>query len=234
MSRVFDETANRSERALQTRLLVPALDDRAARFELLSSLATGGADAISRVESDAADVWHFVWVLRDLFSADRSAAAQPLGWTGLRSRWRNVLGLPEWAEEHGWWRHPCGIYRSDPDFVVHPCHRLIGWTEAAIRTRAARMELDHDEDDAVTVLVRARQAMNTECDCFVQTPERLIVIECKDKTDFVANQTSRQHAMIKCLERALPLPRPPVYVEVSSLLPGARTALHCNGSNCDQ
>jgi hypothetical protein len=58
--------------------------------------------------------------------------------------------------------------------------------------------------------------MNTECDCFIQTSKRLIVVECKDKTDFLDEQRARQQQLFECLQRLLPRAEPLLYVELSS------------------
>jgi hypothetical protein len=57
--------------------------------------------------------------------------------------------------------------------------------------------------------------MNTECDCFIQTPERLVVIECKDQTSFNDEQRTRQKELLACIERLLPRPERLLYVELS-------------------
>lgn len=72
----FTFKENRSERALQAHLLVPALAHVAARHDLLSRLPTSPNSPIDLEESKAASVMHFVWVLRDMFSSEREQAAK--------------------------------------------------------------------------------------------------------------------------------------------------------------
>jgi len=211
--------ANRSERAKQVDLLVPALGWAEVRERLLRLVPTGDEPGIDAEESAQARVWHFVWVLRDSFTADRDACSRK-DWDRLRQRWCAILALPEWADEPGWWRHPEGSYRKsgepepDPGFMVHPCHRTIGWTEKGLKARAEKFDLTIDKTISDT-LIRARQVMNTECDCFIQTPKRLIVVECKDKSAFESQQAKRQIELCACLQRLLPRPLELQYIELA-------------------
>jgi len=71
-------------------------------------------------------------------------------------------------------------------------------------------------------LITARKLMNTECDCLIQTDNRLIVVECKDKTTFLQEQHDRQHGLFESMELLLRRPKPLVYVEISSEPAGTR------------
>lgn len=212
----FTFEQNRSERALQVAYLVPAMANNLMRRDLLSKIRVGEAARITFDEAAQAVVMHFVWVLRDLFSAEREGAEQTGDWAALLEKWCRILGLPEWARDSKWWRHPSGSHKGDPDYVVHPCSRDIGWTEQAILERAKRFALETEGKIRIQTLVSARKIMNTECDCFIQTPGRLIVIECKDKTGFLSEQEDRQSQLFRCLERALPRSNSLVFVEISS------------------
>lgn len=202
---------NRSERALQVELLVPVLFNKTTRWEVLSKIV----DDMSREESDAACVMHFVWVLRDSFYYAREKAKKDKSWKKLITEWVKILDLPEWALDVDWWRHPDGEYKGDKNYVVHPCANRNGWTEKSIEKRVRELPIYPVPSNYMTVLIRARQVMNTECDCFIQTPERLIVIECKDKTSFRTEQIKRQKELLPCLKRLFDLKKEVEYVEVS-------------------
>lgn len=201
---------SRSERALQTELLAPALRNSDVRWDFLKRL-----DSFSREESDTARPMHFVWVLRDMFSFEREAAAEIKGWPALVERWSTILDLPSWANDLVYWRHPDG-YADDPDYVVHPTQKQLGWTKGGLALRYSRMSPSIPIEDAAPVLTGTRRILNTECDCLIQTDRRLIVIECKDNTNFSTEQRERQRGLFKCLERLLQRPEKLAYVEVAS------------------
>ena len=209
----FDQ--NRSERAQQADVLVPVLADPIRRAKLLPRLDVGDADPITEDEAKAATVMHFVWVLRDSFTAARDATRSSRSWQQLVERWASILYLPGWASDINWWRHPSGEYEGDPSFVVHPCNNKIGWTRPGIKQRIDAFGINLPLDDVLPRLEAARQVMNTESDCFVQTTARLIIIECKDKTGFSNEQRARQQRLGKCLARLLPRPNPTVFVDVA-------------------
>jgi hypothetical protein len=203
---MFTFEQNRSERALQVELLVPVLRKAESRVTLLTTIK-----GVDEVEAQAATAMHFVWVLRDQFTHERDEAAKSKAWSSLVTRWVQILGLPEWAQDHRWWRHPDG-YKGDPGYIVHPNQNTLGWTQKALRLRGTGWSVP-PMDEVIKALVRARRVMNTECDAFVQTPRRLVLIECKDETGFTTEQQSRQQALAKALSRLLPRPEPPVFVE---------------------
>ena len=209
----FTIEQNRSERARQVAYLVPALTDKIMRRKLLSSIELKDGTSITFDEADQAVIMHFVWVLRDLFFAERENAVLNRDWATLRERWRLILDLPEWVLVPEWWQHPRDSYNNDPEYVVHPCSRDVGWTEQAIHERAKRFGLETEGNTRVEILVSARKIMNTECDCFIQTPKRLIVVECKYKTGFLSEQKGRQKDLFRCLKRVLPRSNSLVYVE---------------------
>ncbi len=105
------------------------------------------------------------------------------------------MNLPDWADEPGWWRHPSGDYKGDKDYIVHPCQTGIGWTRKGILARKEMFDLRDESGKAVDILVAARKVLNTECDCYIQTPRRILAIECKDKTGFSEEQRNRQESL---------------------------------------
>ncbi len=103
---------------------------------------------------------------------------------------------------------------------------MIDWVSAAIEERIRQFGLDDQHGKISAALIELRKVMNTEGDCFIQTPKRLIVIECKDKTDFKSEQINRQKALAQCLMRLFPRPEPLIYVEISSSQAGTRPNHH--------
>jgi hypothetical protein len=206
----FNFDTSRSERALQTEILAPALRDREARWALLRALP-----GMTRAECDEARVMHFVWVLRDAFHREREHARADRAWEFVVARWASILGLPPWATNIDYWRHPEG-YRGDPNYLVHPTQKRLGWTREGLDRRYSAFAFAVPRDEVEPVLVEAREVMNTECDCFIQTPRRLIVLECKDKTGFNTEQRRRQRRLFGCLERLLERPERLAYVELAA------------------
>lgn len=216
----FSLEVNRSERAKQVDLLAPLLWNPKSRQELLLSLnekddKLNSKDPILEEEALNAKAFHFVWILRDSFFYEREKCAENMEWDGLRERWHKVLGLGNWALEPGWWRHPKGSYNNDTGYIVHPCNRAIGWTQQGIKERINFFEKEL-KPEKINELVHARQIMNTECDCFIQTPRRFIVIECKDKTGFTSKQRVRQKNLFDCIKRLMEKNSELIYVEISS------------------
>lgn len=211
----FNMDRNRSERAFQAEWLVPALRDCSARWRLLSQI-----EDVSKSESDGAIAMHFVWVLRDAFSFERDAIAscpdaKESDWSDLIRRWVEILDLPSWAKDPSYWIHPEG-FRRDSNYVVHPVNKALGWTTNGLKYRYSHLRPPVSEDQATPVLVDARMVLNTECDCFIQSDQRLIVIECKDKTGFTSEQRKRQRELVCCLERLFPRDGPVRHVEVAN------------------
>lgn len=202
---------NRSERAKQTRLLAPVLASHEGRRQFFEQVSGHLTDPITNEEAADPQVIHFAWPLRDLFTHERDNAGSqlPPEWERLRRRWVLLLELPPAAADGAFWRHPAGSFKGDPDFVVHPCNRTIGWTLARLRAITSDTTLIH-------ALVEARQVMNTEADCLIDTGQRLIFIECKDKTPFIPLQAERQRRLGRACTRAWNRPHDPVHIEVGS------------------
>ncbi len=165
---------------------------------------------------------HFVWVLRDAFSSERDAiGAAPIAagrdWAGLMRRWVEVLKLPNWTKDPSYWIHPEG-FRGDSNYVVHPVNKALGWTPNGLECRYRRLRPPSLISEVTPVLDEARMVLNTECDCFIQTEQRLIVIECKDKTGFTSEQRKRQRSLVGCLQRLLPRDQPVRHVEIANAM----------------
>jgi hypothetical protein len=205
---------NRSERALQVELLRPVLASHKEREALLSNLKPAKGGPISIDEASQSLVMSFVWVLRDAFSFERNAAVDRAkrgelnAIAALRQRWCEIMELGEWATNPSIWS--VGKKEGLNDFPVHPCHRLIGWTESNLRSR-----LGDGSAAEISQLIKCRKTMNTECDCLIQTPKRIIVIECKGETSFLTEQRDRQRRLFRALCKLLPREQPLVYVELA-------------------
>lgn len=209
----FWEEINRSERARQAKQLAPALENPDTRFKLLSSLNL--SEPINEKESFESEARHFVWILRDYFYFERETAKEEKTWDDFRGKWREILALPEWANEPGWWCHPSGDYRGDKKYIVHPCQKTIGWTEKGILARMERFSLRTESVEAISELVCARKVLNTECDCYIQTPRRILAIECKDKTEFSEEQRNRQEKLRAAIKRLFKPELGIEYIELS-------------------
>ena len=199
----FTFKQNRSERAKQAEILVPALRDKKIRFKLLSKFD------LDKTESDNAQVFHFVWILRDAFYSERKEIMKTGDWNLFIARWVKILNLENWAHDQKWWADHIG---KDKKYnIVHPCHRKIGWTEINLSKKTNNLECKQS-------LIQKRKIMNTECDCFIQTSNRLVIIECKDKTGFLKEQQERHDSLIKALSILLPRKKDPIYLEISNEL----------------
>ena len=214
----FSFRQNRSERALQIELLAPALADKSKRGALLTLLKPTRSVAIAEEEGDAASAMHFVWVLRDAFYAEREVAVSNAkngdihAIPALRQRWCEILGLDAWATDADYWSRNTGNSKLPRDFPFHPCHRSVGWTKPALADHLTGEKADPARIDK---LIECRKAMNTECDCLVQTPKRLIVFECKGETSYLTEQRERQRRLFKAMTILLRRELPLLYVELS-------------------
>lgn len=202
----FSFQQNRSERAKQVQLLVPALANPKTRQILLQR------HKIDKPESDQAEVFHFVWILRDHFTYERDLKVKesPTGWPEFFQKWTGILALPPGvANEHPWWMDHQG--KDQQPRIIHPCSQKLGWTDTGLEGKG---------DTKVHPLLQdARKVMNTECDCFIQTPQRLIVIECKDKTGFTSEQLRRQKLLRQALHRLFDRPTAPLALFIANRVP---------------
>ena len=197
----FTRAENRSERAKQADILVPALDNKEIRYELLKR------HGIEKGESDKAQVLHFVWVLRDQFYADRELNKDENVWDSLIKKWVRILKLDSWAQDRKYWTAEIG--KKNRLGIVHPCQKSIGWTKVNPRLKGMN-------DKKIDALIQKRKMMNTETDCFIQTSKRLIIIECKDKTYPKEEQRVRQRQLIQSLKVLLPREHEPIYIELTN------------------
>lgn len=199
----FTAIENRSERSKQTDLLAPVLRNPDTRFSLLKNYVQ------NRSESDDAIIFHYVWVLRDQFYSDRNDCKDGrISEKELIDRWVEILNLnPEWASKHNVWKSKIG--KSKKLGIVHPCQKSIGWTKPHLKSK-------NFNNDEIEQLENARMVMNTECDCFIQTPARLIIVECKDKTDPKKEQRSRHSKLINAIQRLLKRDNDPIYIELTN------------------
>ena len=203
----FTFEVNKSERAKQVKLLVPALKNPKIREQLFSNIIL--ENHISSNEIIKSSVMHFVWVLRDTFTYERDKIYKNtneqdriINAKNFIDRWGKILNLSMNELNINLWKNPKGEYKGIKDFIVNPCQK-IGWIEKTIRERIINFKLSFgdQEEYLINELIKNRRIMNTECDCLLQTPNNLIIIECKDNTNFNSEQKKRQSDLIECLQR---------------------------------
>lgn len=123
-------------------------------------------------------------------------------------RWVEILNLPpEWATNPIIWKSEIGRKRQLG--VVHPCQKKLGWTESNLRSKGL-------SKDQIELLIETRKIINTECDCLIQTPNRIIIVECKDKTNPKSEQRKRHEKLKNALKRLLKRDNEPVYIELTN------------------
>jgi hypothetical protein len=201
MELFFGKTHNRSERAKQVEVLVPALNNKKIRYELLKRFG------IDKLESDEARIFHFVWVLRDMYTFEREELKNETDWDSFINRWREILCLGEWALNKKLWIAEMG--KNKVQGILHPCQKTYGWTEKNLKEKLI-------PQNQIQKLVEKRKVINTECDCFIQTTKRLIVIECKDSTSIKKEQKDRQKELILSLEKLFRRKLGVIYLELTN------------------
>lgn len=149
---------------------------------------------------------HFAWVLRDAFSAERDSINED-NWEIFINKWVKVLNLEEWAKDLKWWTAKIGKKKTLG--IVHPCQKTIGWTETNLKNKTKDIV-------KINTLIQKRMVMNTECDCFIQTPKRLMIIECKDKTNPKKEQQERHKELIEAFKILLPRENKTIYIELTN------------------
>lgn len=123
-------------------------------------------------------------------------------WQPLVDRWCYILGLPELANNSTGGDILAAFTRAiRASLCILANGRLDGWARPTQKStggivgRIKAFGISPVPSDAIEVLVAARRVMNTESDCFVQTPGRLIIVECKDKIGFTNEQRARQQKL---------------------------------------
>jgi hypothetical protein len=184
----FSWDVNRAERAQQVRLLVPVLDRPHGRVWFLEQLQC----PCSHQEALAAQVFHLCFPLRDIFTADYY---QCRGTRQLEDRfityYNDLFGLPSsFGIEQVWRTAPGGEIR-------HPAAGgRAGWYEELLKERVAN-------DELLQKARKTRQMLGTEADVCLLTASRVVIVECKYRSQFSTEQYERQKLTGETLARRL-------------------------------
>jgi len=187
----FNFDVNRAERAQQVRLLAPLLADPEGRLWILERLGC----PCTVDEARAAEPFHFVFPLRDLFTFDyNQCRSDPKLESGLIVYYNDLFGLSaEFGADFGadtiWRTHPDGPIRHPAapgrkgwhlDFLTHylPPHQ-------------------------VERLMRIRQLLDTEADAMLLLPRHVATIECKYQSSLRREQYERQMGLGELLGKRL-------------------------------
>lgn len=184
----FTWEINRSERTRQARWLVPLLEHPGARAWFLERLQCPcGYD-----EALAAQVFHFCFPLRDVFTADyyECRGKRPLE-DQFIAYYNRLFGLPQaFGIEEVWHTGPGGVIR-------HPAAGgRAGWYEVFLQKCIPDPKLYARARDI-------RRMLGTEADVLLLTLRYVVLVECKYLTEFSSDQYARHLRMGETLARRL-------------------------------
>jgi hypothetical protein len=183
----FSFDVNRAERAQQVRFLVPLLADPEGRVWFLERLGC----PCTADEARTAKPFHFVFPLRDLFTADYHACRSDSGREAEFIVYYNELfGLSAdlgadtvWRTHHGGpIRHPAAPGRQ-------------GWHRASLAEHVSSAEVER--------LLNIRQWLDTEADAMLLLPRHIVTIDCKYRSSLLREQYERQRRMGELLGKRL-------------------------------
>jgi len=187
----FGFEVNRAERAQQVRWLVPLLTDPEGRVWFLVRLDC----PCTADEARAAEPFHFVFPLRDLFTADYYACrGNPEREAQFIAFYNEQLSLfpdlgPNFGADTVWRTHPGGPIR-------HPAAPgRAGWHREFLAQYLPPEDVDR--------LMGIRQLLNTEADAMLLLPRHVVTIECKYLSSLRREQYSRQMEMGRMLSKRL-------------------------------
>ena len=183
----FGFEVNRAERAQQVRLLVPLLADPERRVWFLDRIGC----PCTPEEAGTAEPFHFVFSLRDLFTADYRACRGDAEREAQFIVYYNMLfGLPaEFGASTIWRTHPGGPIR-------HPAAPgRGGWHRAFLAQHLSPEDVDR--------LVGIRQLLDTEADAMLLLRRHVVTLECKYLSTLRTEQYERQMGMGDLLGRRL-------------------------------
>lgn len=183
----FGFEVNRAERAQQVRLLVPLLTDHGGCVWFLERLGC----PCSADEAGAAEPFHFVFPLRDLFTADYYACrGDPGREVEFIAYYNRLFGLTtDFGADTVWRTHPGGPIR-------HPAAPgRNGWHRGFLTEYVSPADVEQ--------LLAARQLLNTEADAMLLLPRHVVTIECKYRSSLRRQQYERQMRMGKLLGQRL-------------------------------
>jgi hypothetical protein len=183
----FSWKINRAERAQQVRFLVPLLADPEGRVWFLERLDC----PCTADEVRAARPFHFIFPLRDLFTADyyacRGDAEREAEFI---AHYNQLFGLSnDFGADTVWRTRP-----GDP--IRHPAAPgRKGWHRAFLA--------EHVSPAEVKRLLAIRQWLNTEADAMLLLPRHVMTIECKYQSSLRREQYNRQMEMGRLLSKRL-------------------------------
>ena len=184
----FSWEINRSERTRQARWLVPLLELPQGRAWFLERLEC----PCSPQEAAAAEVFHFCFPLRDVFTSDYYQCRRKRPLEDQFIPYSNRLfGLPDdFGIEEVWHTGPDGAIR-------HPAAGgRAGWYEDFLRRKIP--------DEKLYALARnMRRMLGTEADVLLITDSHLAVVECKFLSSFLRDEHERQLMMGETLAERL-------------------------------
>jgi len=183
----FNFDVNRAERAQQVQLLVPLLADPEGRLWILERLGC----PCTVDEARAAEPFHFVFPLRDLFSADYDACrGDPELEIEFIVFYNNLFGMPrEFGADTVWRIQPGGPIR-------HPAAPgRKGWHREFLVQYLPPEDTDR--------LMGIRQLLDTEADALLRLRRHIVTIECKYRSSLLREQYERQMSMGRLLGKRL-------------------------------
>jgi hypothetical protein len=184
----FGFDVNRSERAQQARWLVPLLAQPEGRVWFLDRLGC----LCTSDEARAANAFHFVFPLRDIFTADYYRCRGNLGLeTEFIAHYNPLFSMPaDFGIEDVWRTAPGGQIR-------HPgAGGKGGWYEDFLRERVPDLDLYQRARNL-------RRMLGTEADALLLTARHVILVECKYKGSLDTEQYERHIMMGETLARRL-------------------------------
>jgi hypothetical protein len=184
---VFSWEVNRAERARQVRWLVPLLADPEGRVWFLERLDC----PCTADEARAARPFHFVFPLRDLFTADfEDCRGDTEKEVQLIAYYNDLFDLPtDFGVNTAWRTHPGGPIR-------HPAAPgRKGWHRAFL--------VEHVSSADVERLLTIRQWLDTEADAMLLLSRHVVTIECKYQSSLRREQYDRQMGMGRLLSERL-------------------------------
>ena len=184
----FSWEINRSERTRQARWLVPLLQLPEGRAWFLKRLEC----PCSSGEASAAEVFHFCFPLRDVFTSDyyQCRRKRPLE-DQFIPYYNHLFGLPK---DFGVER----IWHTGPDRAIrHPAAGgRAGWYEDFLKERIP-------DEKLYTRARNMRRMLGTEADVLLITDGYVTVVECKFLSSFLTDEYERQLMMGKALAKRL-------------------------------
>lgn len=183
----FSFDINRAERAQQVRFLVPLLADPEGRVWFLERLGC----PCTTDEAQNAEPFHFVFPLRDLFTADyytcRGDAEREAEFI---AHYNQLFGLSsDFGADTVWRTRPGGPIR-------HPAAPgRKGWHRAFLAEHVSLAEVER--------LLTIRQWLGTEADAMLLLRRHIVTIECKYQSSLRREQYDRQMEMGRLLSKRL-------------------------------